>query len=332
MTSDPADELIVGLRTVTATLAAAARSLDREPAPPPTERIPVTLLTGFLGSGKTTVLRHLLTADHGIRLTAVVNDLGPINVDAALLGSPDERLALTNGCACCTLGDELVESLLAAAGSEPPPEAIVVEASGGADAVAMAATVEAEPGLDLDGIVCVVDGERVEDQLAHPVLGRLVRRQIEAAHLVLLSKVDLLDPGSVAERVGYVADVAPGRQVVPIGGGIVEPAVVLGAALLGAALRPRSEGHRIDLATAAVPLPDPLDIDRLTAWLTAPDRGLLRAKGWVLGSDGVTYELQLVGRRWALLASSDRREPALVLIAEQEPAVEEAGRALRSMT
>ncbi|MGH1493588.1 MAG: CobW family GTP-binding protein [Acidimicrobiales bacterium] len=326
---EPADALIDGFRTITATLSVAASNAE----PPLTEAetaIPVTVLTGFLGSGKTTVLRRLLAGDHGVRLTALVNDLAAINVDAQALTDTGgvANFGLSSGCACCQLGDQLTESLQNAAEAEPRPEAIAIEASGGADVVAMAAAVEAEQGLSLDGVVCMVDASAWSVQLAHPVLGHLVRRQLETAHLVLLTKVDLVDSATVNSIVAKVGQLVPGRQVVATADGVVDPSVVLGAALRGATFRPATEPHQQILCTRSVELSGPIEMTKLAQWLEADQHGLLRVKGWIRSEDGAHHELQVVGRRWTLTASDGHQPTALVVIADAQHKVNQAAEAL----
>ncbi len=338
MTANPSDELIDGFRTITATLAAANRSQPRSSDDPAwsdgvNQTIPVTILTGFLGSGKTTVLRHLLGADHGLRLTALVNDLAAINVDArSLSGTEPEGGSmidggLSNGCACCQLGEQLTESLLAAADAEPGPDAIIVEASGGADVVAMAAAVEAEPGFALDGIVGVVDAVAFIEQVAHPTLGPLIRRQLEAAHLVLASKIDLIDDRTFASVVERVALLVPGRRVIGTALGVVDPSIALGAAMRGAGFRPPADAHRPRFLTRSISLREPVDPAALAGWLES-DHGLLRGKGWVRDGSGRTHELQLVGRRWTLEQADDANEPVLALIADDPGALDDAEAAI----
>ena len=105
----------------------------RRPRPrrPAVRAVPVTVVGGFLGAGKTSLVRHLLTGDHGLRLAVVVNDVGAINIDAALVADTEsERIELTNGCSCCSLGPDLARSLHDLAHRPDPPDAIIIEASG----------------------------------------------------------------------------------------------------------------------------------------------------------------------------------------------------------
>ena len=96
--------------------------------------VPVLLVTGFLGAGKTSFINQLLQADHGLRIAAIVNDFGSINIDAALLeGAADGVIGLKNGCICCSLQGDLLRTLKIVLNQNPGPDHIVIEASGVAD-------------------------------------------------------------------------------------------------------------------------------------------------------------------------------------------------------
>lgn len=324
---DPAEELVAGLGLVTATLRAArGRS---EPVP---ERVPVTVLVGPLGSGKTTVLRRLLAGDHGLRIAAVVNDLAAVNIDAESLaaGQPrgDSMLELSNGCACCALSDDLAETLRELAGTAAP-DAIVVEASAASDAVALAATVEAEGTVRFDGIIGLIDAEAWPEQAAHPTLGPLLDQVLDAAHVVVLTKTDRCQPGSVADLTDELAARAPGRRFLTAVHGDLDPRVLLDPAAFGATLPAVTAPDHPELLTETIHLDNPIDRGELASWLDG-DHGLLRAKGWVALSDRGPAELQVVGRRWAIEPSTiDRR--VVVAIADSASKLAAATAELRSL-
>ena len=201
-------------------------------------RVPVTIVTGFLGSGKTSLLNHLLTQDHGRRLAVLVNDFGAVNIDADLVrGKSGDVVSLENGCICCNLSDGLVMSTVKVLRTQPPPEHIVIETSGVADPLEVARAFsdpDLQPYAPLDGIITVVDTQQLGS------LGgearALCERQLRAADVVLLNKVDIAPPGQIdASRVAVRALSAHARMheteraaidpdlVLGFGGSVIDP-------------------------------------------------------------------------------------------------------------
>ena len=174
------------------------------------ERLPLLLVTGFLGSGKTTLLRHLLGNKSNLRLAVLVNELGTIDIDGALLRSTDNNAGLgictqelTNGCLCCTVKDDLRRAVLSVLERRDSVDYLVIETSGAADPRPVAAALAQLCRLDL--VVTVVDGTAAVQQ-AHMAL---FRSQLGAADLVLLNKSDLLDEEELALRLSE-------REALPI--------------------------------------------------------------------------------------------------------------------
>src|SRR4051794_17615005 len=155
--------------------------------------VPILLVTGFLGAGKTTVVNRLLGNAGGRRIAAVVNDFGAINIDAALVaGAADGVVSLANGCICCSLEGDLLRTLAGLLRRKPPPEAIVIETSGVADPADIIRNL-IDPVIwreaPLEVVLCVVDAAAGAEALEDPLL----RAQLRAADVVALSKVDLAD-------------------------------------------------------------------------------------------------------------------------------------------
>lgn len=153
--------------------------------------LPVIIVAGYLGSGKTTLVnRTLREADR--RLTVMVNDFGDIAIDADLIAAHEgDTIRLANGCICCTMGTDLFAAFTRVLDMAPRPDALVIEASGVADPNKLAALARAEPDLRCDGVATLVDAVNVEAQLADPRVGTAVRGQIEGADVLVVTKEDL---------------------------------------------------------------------------------------------------------------------------------------------
>ncbi len=163
--------------------------------------VPVTLLTGFLGSGKTTLLNRILNGQHGLRVGVLVNDFGAINIDAELIDGVEENtISLTNGCVCCEIRDDLVDSLEQLLTREDVIDYVILEASGVADPEGIVMTFldqRYEQLLRLDSITCLIDAEAVFADGDNEALNMLKLRQIGFADLVVLNKVDLVGPDHI---------------------------------------------------------------------------------------------------------------------------------------
>jgi G3E family GTPase len=159
--------------------------------------VPVTILTGFLGAGKTTLLNRILNGSHGLRVAVLVNDFGAINIDTELIvGVEDNAISLANGCVCCQIRDDLIETVEAVINRPENPEYILLEASGVADPSGIAMTF-VQPNfrdrIRLDSIIAIVDAEQVFAYPEYPGLQELKLRQIGFSDMVILNKVDLVD-------------------------------------------------------------------------------------------------------------------------------------------
>jgi len=159
--------------------------------------VPVTILTGFLGAGKTTLLNRILNGSHGLRVAVLVNDFGSINIDTELIvGVDDNAISLANGCVCCNIRDDLVETVEMVINRPERPEYILLEASGVADPSGIAFTF-VQPNfrdrIRLDSIISIVDAEQAFAYPEYPGVQELKLRQIGYSDMVILNKVDLVD-------------------------------------------------------------------------------------------------------------------------------------------
>lgn len=180
----------------------------------PAPRTPLVVIGGFLGAGKTTLLNRWLSEPGGRRLAVLVNDFGAINLDAALVAAQDaSTVALSNGCVCCSLGDDLGAALAGVLSRQPAPDAVVVEASGVGDPWRIAQFALVEPRLQLAGVLVLVDAAGLPTLLADPRLVDSLATPLAHADLVLLNHTDRAPPEQLQASRQWVAARAPGVPV-----------------------------------------------------------------------------------------------------------------------
>ena len=306
------------------------------------ERIPVTLIGGYLGAGKTSLLSHLLTHAGGERIAVLVNDFGVLGLDAALVARRDgDTVTLTNGCVCCSIADDFGTALDAQVRSSEPPERIVVETSGVAEPGKTARYASGWPGVRLDAVLTVVDLETIRTRARDRFVGDLVVRQIAAADLIVANKSDRVDAPARRATAAWLGRHATRAALVETSHGRVAPALVLGSGMSEPDRRPPGtenrevRSRRTDEPAASTreapgssdrdrnthaPIGgeshppfvrvtfrtrEPFDRARLTAALDALPATVARFKGLVrLREHGDrSYLLQGVGRRWSLEAA-----------------------------
>jgi len=283
-------------------------------------KVPVTVVTGFLGAGKTSLIRHLMQNPGGKRLAVVVNEFGDVGVDGDILKScaipncPAENIMeLANGCICCTVADDFIPTIEALMALEPAPDHILIETSGLAlpkpllkafdwpdirakitvDGVIALADAEAVAAGRFAPDVAAVDAQRAADEsLDHETpLSEVFEDQICCADIILLTKPDLAGTDGVARAKSVIAALAPRPlPVVEVAEGVVDPRVILGleaAAEDDLAARPsHHDGHddheHDDFDSVVVPIPDVADPSDLVRRIErlAKERNILRIKGY----------------------------------------------------
>jgi len=268
--------------------------------------VPVLLVTGFLGAGKTTVVNHLLAHAQGRRIAAVVNDFGAINVDAELIaGASDGVVSLSNGCICCSLEGDLLRTLAALLRRDPPPEFIVIETSGIADPADIVRNLM-DPLIwreaPLETVLCVVDATTTPGALNEDAL---LRSQLRAADVVALSKMDLVDAARSAQMREAIRVLHPAAAVVDALHGEV-PVTLLFPVDVDRALAPREVGPQRPKAdrfeTLSWTSELPVSLPRLQQAIGRLAPRLIRAKGLfeTVEQPGRLMVFQLAGGRATL--------------------------------
>src|SRR3954471_5274546 len=221
-------------------------------------KVPVTIVTGFLGAGKTTLVRHVLEHSRGRRLALIVNEFGDVGVDGQILKScgiascPEENIVeLANGCLCCTVADDFVPAIEALLARTPQPDHIIIETSGLALPKPLVKAFDWPPiraRLTVDGVIAVVDGAAVADGrfVDDPVklaaqraqdaavdhenpIEEVYEDQLLCADLVVLNKADLLDAATIARITADIQATVPRAvKVVTTREGRIDPDVLLG--------------------------------------------------------------------------------------------------------
>ncbi|MBC7740426.1 MAG: cobalamin biosynthesis protein CobW, partial [Candidatus Saccharibacteria bacterium] len=283
-------------------------------------KIPVTVITGFLGSGKTTLIRHLMQNPQGKRLAVLVNEFGTLGVDGDILKScadencPVENIVeLANGCICCTVADEFIPTIEALLALPHRPDHILIETSGLALPKPLLKAFDwpaIRSLITVDGVITLADAEAVVaghfagaltqaqiDAGEHDTpLGEVFEDQIACADIVLLTKADLAgEAGIAAARAVIEAEVAEtGRGRLPILSmteGVIDPRVILGLnakaeddLLARPSHHDGEDGHEHDdFNSIVVSFGEITDPDALTAAVArlATEMNILRVKGYV---------------------------------------------------
>jgi G3E family GTPase len=273
--------------------------------------IPVTMVGGYLGAGKTTLINHVLTGSHGLRIAVLVNDFGTINIDASLIAdASDDTISLTNGCVCCSIHDDLGAALDLQTRRTSPPDHILIETSGVAEPARILTYATGWPGVRLDAVVTLVDAETIRARADDKFVGRVVQRQLAVADFLVVNKLDLV---TEVDRHGisrWLTERAPSARLIETIQASIDPALLFEAA------RPqaqntviegsRSGRHSAEFFSAKIELPLPVDIEVLTRALGGLSATIHRVKGFVTDrASGQRMLVQCVGNRQTVTPTAD---------------------------
>ncbi len=298
-----------------------------------TTPIPVSILVGFLGAGKTTLINHLLSSQHGKRIAVIVNEFGEVNVDSRLVRHTTEKMVeMSNGCICCTLREDLLHELREL--SEMDLDYILIESTGIGEPLPIAQTFHMEDlpeRVRLDSIITVVDAEAfwdnwnrkeiVEDEEGNPVeqpLASLLSDQLEFTSIVLLNKADRVDEAALRRLESFVHEMNPYAQIHRTVKGQIEPQKLIGTGLYnyeqGMAhpdwevewSKPSSEVEEYGFESFVYRSEVGFDAEAFEQFLHSWPKNVVRAKGWVKFVNHVPVTLSQAGKQIVL---EPRMEP-----------------------
>ena len=284
-------------------------------------KIPVTVITGFLGSGKTTLIRHLMANPQGKRLAILVNEFGSLGVDGDILKScadencPVENIVeLANGCICCTVAEDFIPTIEALMAMPVRPDHILIETSGLALPKPLLRAFDwpaIRSRITVDGVITLADAEAVaagrfapdeaavaaqrlaDDSLDHETpLSEVFEDQIACADLILLSKADLAGAAGLAAARAIIAAESPrDLPMIEMTEGVIDPRLILGLnsrAEDDIAARPshhdgEDDHEHDDFNTVVIDLPEITDPEALVAAIIrlATEQKILRVKGYI---------------------------------------------------
>ena len=261
--------------------------------------LPVTVIGGYLGAGKTTLINRMLRQANGTRLAVLVNDFGDIAIDADLIESADDQvLNLAGGCVCCSIGSDLVTTLTELQTRLGAMDHVLLETSGVAMPGVVGATVSLAPGVRRHAVIVVVDLLNGPNWLADAYIGDTVERQVAAADVLILNKHSLTDSATADRFTRRLTELAPNA-----------PQLVNDSELPIASLLDFAQVDKPSIGAFVAPGQSPdylsyrfvsqstVNLDEFSAWVTSGGQGLIRAKGFLRNLAGTSCLIQIVGAR-----------------------------------
>jgi G3E family GTPase len=270
------------------------RSTNTTPNTQQQEKIPVTIVTGFLGSGKTTLINHILQKQHGRKIAVIVNEFGEIGIDGQLtIADDDEQIVeFNNGCLCCTVRGDLVRTLEDLT-KRADLDAVLIETTGLADPAPVASTFivaeEIKSKFSLDAFITVVDARNLQQNLKD---SHEAQEQVAFADIILINKIDLVSPKDIALVKQQIWELNPIAKIYQTEHSAIDLSLILGTKAFdleaklevdSSFLEDLAHEHDAEIGSFALTSDRPIDMNKFMLWMNdlAQKKGedLYRTKG-----------------------------------------------------
>ena len=266
--------------------------------------IPITIIGGFLGAGKTTLMNHILNNYEKKKIAVIVNDFGSINIDSRLIKSSDENMIeLSGGCVCCSIQTNLFDSIMRLIKSSHTPEHIIVECSGisnPANIVSMLMSPMLRPLVTIDGIITIVDAKQVLS--SYRKFPALVVKQVSLSNFIILNKVDMVSDEEKENVKNIVKSWKPQVRIMEAVNADVPINLLLGFSEINEVLKKlnleesKHHGHTKTFESVSYSTNEVFSQESLNEWRDRLPPEILRAKGVInLGKDKGAVNFNLVG-------------------------------------
>ena len=280
-----------------------------------TSPVPFTVIGGFLGAGKTSLLNHLLAQSSGIRCAVLVNDFGDLNIDESLISSHDgQTISLANGCVCCSISNDFNQTVINLVKRIEEFDQVVVEASGVSEPDRIMDIARLDPELSPGGIVVLVDAAEVQNRSTDRYINNIVLKQLQTAELLIVNKTDLVSREKLAELEAWLEDVSPNAVRLNTSGGVVPVQMIFGEKIKSNGFSDKADGetnrtedsnyphHNHQFKSLALNSSKQLKRKTFELWCEALPPSVIRGKGILYFGDepGNSWVWQKVGKQYSI--------------------------------